>query len=435
MFATVVSVSSLLLGIAILLVGSGLLGTLVALRGGLEGFGAPVIGAVMSAYFVGFVAGTFLCPRIIHRVGHIRSYAMFAAIASSAAILHVLVIHPWVWGGLRVITGACLVGLYMVIESWLNTRTPAERRGRVFAIYMAVTLLALALGQALVASAPASGFTLFGVVSILISLALVPIALTSVTQPDPVSMRRLGARRLYRAAPLAVVGTLASGLVLGTFWGMGPLFAQRIGLDGAGIAAMMSATVLGGAALQFPIGRLSDRYDRRRVLALGAASAGLCALVALVATWFPPAMLVGAMFLFGGSTFSLYAVAVAHCHDHLGADEILGGSSALLLVHGAASALGPILSGALMGRFGPRVLPLWFAVVLLALALYAAHRVRRVPPLPVAEYAEIAVPRIAATGAALQTVAPAEPEPGAASGSAADTAAGARRALPETRAP
>lgn len=201
MFSTVFSIFSLLLGIAILLVGSGLLGTLLALRAGIEEFADPVIGFIMSAYFVGFFTGTSFCPRVIRRVGHIRSFAMFAAIASSTAILHVLVVEPWIWGALRVVTGGCLVGLYMVIESWLNTQTPNERRGRVFAIYMAVTLLALALGQGLIATAPPSGFVLFGLVSMLFSLSLVPIAFTSVTQPDPVPLPRLGLRHLYETSP------------------------------------------------------------------------------------------------------------------------------------------------------------------------------------------------------------------------------------------
>lgn len=412
MFATVISISSLLLGIAILLVGSGLFGTLLALRAGIEGFAEPVIGAIMSAYFAGFVLGTFLCPRIIRRVGHIRAFAMFAAVASSTAIVHVLVVHPWTWGALRVVAGGCLVGLYMVIESWLNTQTPNERRGRVFATYMAVTLLALAFGQGLIATAPASGFALFGIVSVLFSLALVPVALTSVTQPEPVPLPRLGPRGLYRAAPLAVVGALASGLVLGAFWGMGPLFAQSIGLDEARIAAFMSATILGGAAMQWPIGRLSDRYDRRRVLAIGSAAAAAFALAALAATWLSFTALLVAMFLYGGLAFSLYSVGVAHSNDHLAADQILDGSSALMLVHAAAAALGSTTSGFLMGWVGPRALPAYFAAVLLVLAIFAAYRIRRVPPLPVEAYTEVAVPRIAATGAALQTVSPAEPEPG-----------------------
>ena len=411
MLPTVLSIFSLLLGIAILLVGSGLLGTLLALRGGLEGFIAPVIGLVMSAYFAGFFAGTFLCPRIIRRVGHIRSFAMFAAVASSAAIVHVLVIDPWAWAALRVVTGGCLVGLYMVIESWLNTKTPNERRGRVFAIYMAVTLLALALGQALVATGAPAGFTLFGIVSIAFSLALVPIALTSVAQPDPVPLPRLGLRRLYETSTLGVAGAFASGLVLGAFWGIGPLFAQRIGLDTPGIATFMSAAILGGAALQMPVGRLSDRYDRRRVLATVCAAGAVCALAVPVVMPHSFATGIAFVFLYGGLAFSVYPIGAAHLNDQLAPEDILDGSSGLLLLHGLGAAIGPTASGVLMRWLGPGSLFVYFAIVFVALAVFAARRVRAAAPIPVEARTDVSVPRVRAATAALQMVSPAEPEP------------------------
>lgn len=413
MFSTVFSISSLLLGIAILLVGSGLLGTLLALRAGVEGFTAAVVGFIMSAYFVGFFGGTFLCPRIIRRIGHIRAFAMFAAIASSAAILHVLLVEPWFWSALRVVTGGCLVGLYMVIESWLNTQTPNERRGRVFAIYMAVTLLALALGQGLIATAAPAEFTLFAVVSMLFSLALVPVAFTTVTQPDPVPLPRLGLRRLVDASPLGVAGAFVSGLVLGAFWGMGPLFGQRIGLDTAGIAVLMSAAILGGALMQWPIGRLSDRRDRRRVLGAVSAAAALFAVAAFAAAPLSFPVFIGCMFLYGGVAFSVYSIGAAHLNDNLVADDILEGSSGLLLLHGVGAAIGPAAAGVLMTSFGPRSLLMYFAVVLLALAAFARHRIRRAPPVPVEAHTAVTVPHVRATTAALQLVSPAEPEPAA----------------------
>lgn len=387
MLSTLFPIVSLLTGIGILLIGSGLFGTLLALRAGLAGFSDPVIGLVMSAYFVGFFAGTFFCPGLIRRVGHIRAFAMFAAIASATAILHVLVIEPAVWLILRVITGACLVGIYTVIESWLNAQTPNARRGQVFAAYMAVTLLALAFGQVLITWADPSGFTLFGIASILLSLGLVPIAFTSIAQPLPVKTPRLGLRFLYAASPAAAAGALASGLVIGAFWGMGPVFAQRVGLDTAGIASFMAATILGGAALQWPIGHWSDRLDRRWVLALVAAAAAVFALISIAAA---PASMAGLMvstFLFGGLAFSVYSISVAHLNDHLRPEESLEGASGLLLLHGIGAAVGPAAVGLLIAGFGPSSLPVYYAVTLLLLTMFVLLRIRQAPPVAMGDHA------------------------------------------------
>jgi MFS family permease len=401
--STAFPIVSLLAGIGVLLVGSGLFGTLLALRAGLEGFADQMIGLVMSAYFVGFFAGTFVCPALIRRVGHIRAFAMFAAIAAATVLLHVLIIHPAVWLVLRVLTGACLVGLYTVIESWLNAQTPNTQRGKVFAAYMIVTLLALTLGQALITSADPAGFTLFAIASLLMSMALVPIALTSLVQPTPVTTPRLGLRFLYATSPAAVAGALVSGLVIGAFWGMGPVFAQRIGLDNAGVAALMGATILGGAALQWPIGHLSDRVDRRRVLAGVGAIGGMTALVAAVAANGTTGWLLAAVFVFGGLAFSVYPVSVAHLNDHLQPDQVLEGSSGLLLLHGLGAAVGP----AVVGVLGPRSLLLYYAVTLVALAVFVALRIRHAPPVAMEEHVPF-TPMVRTSPEALAMLAEAE---------------------------
>lgn len=379
------SISSLLAGIGILLVGSGLFGTVLALRAGLEGFADPVIGLIMSAYFVGFFAGTFFCPPLIRRVGHIRAFAMFAAVASSAAIMHALVVDPWVWLLLRVLTGACLVGLYTVIESWLNAQTPNQQRGQVFALYMAVTLVALAAGQGLVAVNDPAAFAPFGIAAILLSLGLVPVAFTSLSQPQPVATPRLGLRFLYANSPAAVAGALASGLVVGAFWGIGPVFAQRVGLDALGIAGFMSATILGGAALQWPIGHLSDRGDRRRVLVWVGLCAALCALATVAIAEAGSGWLLAATFLFGGLAFSVYPVSVAHLNDHLQPEQVLEGASGLLLVHGVGAAAGPAIAGVLIGLYGPLSLLFFYAAALGLLAAFELLRIGRAPAVAEAE--------------------------------------------------
>lgn len=379
MIATLYSVSSILLGAAILIAGSGLFGTLLGVRAGQEGFADVVIGLIMSAYFIGFFIGTYVCPAIVRRVGHIRAFTMFAAIASATAILHALVVGPWVWAALRVVNGVCLVGFFMVTESWLNSVATNERRGQVFSAYVAITLGALALGQILIATADPAGFALFGVVSILFSLALVPVAFTRIEQPQPVAVPHLGLRHLYEAAPAAVIGAFASGLAGSALWGMAPVFVQRIGLDTGAVAGFMSAAVIGGAVLQWPIGRVSDRRDRRYVLAAICAVAAALALAALAATHWSVAALMVSVFFYGGVAFSIYPVSVAFLNDRLAREHALASSSGLLLVYGVGAAIGPTLAGSGMEIFGPRTLFVYFAVVLAPVAAFSYYRTRKAP--------------------------------------------------------
>ncbi|HET8882709.1 MAG TPA: MFS transporter [Solimonas sp.] len=369
------SLSSLLLGTALLLAGTGLFGTLLAVRGGLEGFAPNVLGLVMSAYFAGYLLGTCINPRIIHRVGHIRAFAIFAALASCTAILHALFISPPVWAALRVVTGACMVGLYTVVESWLNTRAAPEQRSRVFASYMVVNFTALTVGQFLLALYPVSGMQLFGIVAMLVSLSLVPVAMTSIPQPLPVHTPRLGLHALYRKAPTGIAGAFVGGLALGAFWGLGAASAQRFGFDETGTAHFMSITIIGGALLQWPIGRWSDgSRDRRRVLfAITAGAAGAALLGALSgAAWH--ALLFALLFVFGGLAFAIYPICIALTNDRLTREEIQQSASSLLLLNGAGAALGPALAGVLMSHLGPRALFVYFSIVLGALALYTLWR-------------------------------------------------------------
>lgn len=364
----------MLLGVALLLFGSGLLGTLLALRGGLEGFATTTLGLIMSAYFVGFFIGTYLSPPLIRRIGHIRAFSMLASLASIAAIVHGIWVTPLGWAVGRVVTGICLVGLYTVIESWLNVQATPALRGRLFAVYMMVNLLALAAGQYLILFDDPAKLVLFGLVSILFSAALIPVTLTRMGQPELVQTPRLGPLKLYRIAAVAVVGAFASGVMLGGFWGMGPVMAQQLGFDATGVAHFMSATVIGGAALQWPLGLWSDRGDRRRVLAIVSLATAVVALLAAALASAGPPLLI-AMLLFGGTSFSLYSISVAHAIDFVEPAEILEASSGMLLVYGVGAALGPALAGLTMSVLGPTSLLIYFAVIGLALAGFAAYRV------------------------------------------------------------
>ncbi|MCH8505530.1 MAG: MFS transporter, partial [Ectothiorhodospiraceae bacterium] len=355
-------ISALLAGVALLLLGNGLLNTVLTLLGAELGFSPVLIGLVMTGYFLGFFVGIWVVVPLVRRIGHIRAFAFCAALAASIALLHILIPSPWVWLVLRVLYGVALVSLYTVIESWLNASSPAERRGQIFATYMAVNLGALALAQQLIRLDDPAAFTLFAISAILISLALMPVTLTRLAQPDTLSAPRVRLGQLWKAAPLGMAAAGLSGLTMGAFWGLAPVYASRLGFDTAGIGLFMSATILGGALFQLPIGRYSDRHDRRRVLAWVATIATAVSAIMLLLPAGPP--LVGVTLLWGSLPFALYPIAGAHTIDPLTPAAILAGSSGLLLVHGGGAALGPTLAGAWMSAQGISALPLYYALTL-----------------------------------------------------------------------
>lgn len=379
MWSQIAPIGSLLSGVALLLLGNGLLNTLLTLRGVAEGYSSGVLGLIMSGYFVGFLLGTWLAIPLVRRVGHIRAFAFCAALAAIAALLHVLFVDPWVWLALRVLYGVALVSLYMVIESWLNAQAPSDKRGQVFALYMAVNLGALAAAQQLLNLAEPSQFILFALAAMLISAALMPITLTRQAQPSVPDTLHSNLRQLLGIAPLAIAAAGLSGLALGAFWGMAPVYASLSGFDASGVGLLMSSAILGGALLQWPIGHYSDQHDRRLVLLWVVALAALLALLMSLLPAGPP--LLGAIFLFGGLSFAIYPIAVAQLIDQLHRDEILAGSSSLLMVNGIGSVCGPLLAGLLMQQLGARALPLYFAAVLGLLAAYTWYRLRHVSDL------------------------------------------------------
>ncbi|THF62813.1 MFS transporter [Pseudothauera nasutitermitis] len=376
MLPLLLPIGALLAGIALMLTGTGLLNTLLALRGSVEGFSDQTLGLIGSAYFVGFFAGTFVAPPLIRRMGHVRAFAFFGAATAACVLAHALLAEAWFWMLLRVITGIALVGFYTVIESWLNSQAPGERRGQIFAIYMAVNLFALAGAQQFLHLAAPAAFTLFAVAAISVMLALMPVMATRLPPPPLTDTPRLPIRRLWEAAPVAIGGALASGLAMGAFWGLGAVYAGRIGLPADGVATFISLTILAGALLQWPIGRLSDSMDRRYALALVAAVAAAGGVMMAILGNFGLAVLVGCA-IFGAAAFAVYPVVVAHLIDHLHHDEILSGNAGLLLVHGAAAAVGPALAGVLMDWIGPAALPLYFAAMFAPAAAFALLQARR----------------------------------------------------------
>lgn len=364
----------LLLGITILVTGMGLLGSLLGVRATLAHFPGWELGLVMSAYFAGFVIGCFLCPVLIRRVGPIRTFAALAAIAASAALAHALAVNPWSWLALRLMTGIALVGLYMVTESWLNSSVPRAYRVRIFGFYVMLTLVAMAAGQLLFMAAPATGPTLFLIAGMLIVFGLVPVTATRLEQPSLVNAPQLPPWRLVCRAPFAVIATFLAGVSTGAFWGMGAAFATRVGLDPHGVGAFVTSVIAGGILAQWPLGYLSDRVGRRRVL-IGAAMAGaFFAMMLATATPGPVWMLQVSGFGFGAMTLGLYALAVAHMNDLLEPHEVLAATQGLLLTSGVGAACGPLLAGAAFDAVGARGLPYCLAAASGLLALFGILR-------------------------------------------------------------
>lgn len=374
MLRLLLPLTALLASVALLLGGNGLLGTLLAVRSQTEGWGEQTTGLVMSGYFIGFFLGTFTAPPLIRRVGHIRAFAFHAALAAAAVLVFPLWANPMAWMVLRIVTGMALVGLCTVIESWLNAQSAPQHRSRVFGVYMVVSLLALAAGQLLLDLQPPRSPVLFSVVAILFALAILPVSITRLSPPPIAAAPRARILQICSTAPSAAAGALLAGMALGAFWGMGAVYAASLGFDRSGIGAFMAATILGGAALQLPIGRLSDRGDRRSMLA-GVAALG--AAVAVCALQLHPGARAGVLalfFLFGGLAFALYPLAVAHLLDRLPAEQLLAGCSALLLLNGIGAAIGPAAAGLVMERWGATALPVFFAITLALLALVAGGR-------------------------------------------------------------
>lgn len=373
MLTSIRTVASLLLGTVLLLLGVGLLNTLIPLRGQSLGFSVSMVGALTSVYYVGYFIGTFTLPPLIHRIGHIRAFAFCTALVAALVLVQAISSAYWVWLVLRILQGLALVGLYAIIESWLNVAAEPKQRNAVFSVYMMLNLSALALAQQFL-RIEGEAFVLFSVVAILICIAILPVAATRQLQPQIQSIPKLKVRPLFRLVPTALTAALVSGLAMGALWGLLPLYARGIGFDSAEIGTYMSVAILGGVALQWPLGRLSDRHDRRIALALITAVASLIALAILLLPGSSHALAMALVFAFGGMSFSVYPIAIAHLVDYLPREELLSASSSVLLVNGVGSALGPLLAGALMNMLQPWLLFAWFAALYGLLAAYATYR-------------------------------------------------------------
>ncbi|GAC1452035.1 MAG: MFS transporter [Steroidobacteraceae bacterium] len=344
----------LLLGMGILMLGSGLQGTLLGLRATLDGFPTPVTGLVMSCYYVGYLSGTLLAPRLLRRIGHVRVFATLAALASVAVLAQASWVHPVPWAVMRLVSGLCFAGIYVVAESWLNHRASRSNRGRLLAVYMLVLYVGLGSAQFLLLLSSPQTIAPFMLVSALISLAMVPILASAQHTPEPAVPKSVRYRDLYRNSPVGVVGVAISGLISSIIFSMGPVYARLSGFSTRGVAEFMAVSILAAALTQYPVGRLSDRMDRRTVIASVCLIATVVAgsLVAFGPLPRVPFLLLTA--LFSGAAMTLYSLAVSHVNDKLEPAQMVAASSALLLINGTAAAAGPVMAGSLFAGFGPR---------------------------------------------------------------------------------
>ncbi len=375
----------LFLGMGALMLGAGLQSTLLGLRATLEGFTPVVTGAIMSCYYVGYVFGTLIAPPLLRQVGHIRVFAALAAVASMSILVQGSFVNPFSWGVMRLVSGVCFAGIYVVAESWLNDRASRANRGTLFAVYMIVCYVGLGAAQFLLVLSDPRTPNPFMLVSVLISLAMVPIVLSARQVPERAAPRKVRLLELYRDSPLGVVGVMTSGLISSIIFSMGPVYARLSGLETSSVAAFMAVSILAAVATQYPVGRMSDRMDRRTMIAAVCTLAMLIASGIVIFRDMPHALFLGLAALFSGSSLTLYSLSVSHVNDKLEPAQMVAASSALLLLNGSAAIIGPLLAGSVMAAFGPKAYFATLACLTGVLAVYDLWRKWRRRPVPPAQ--------------------------------------------------
>jgi len=353
MWNTIKSISSLLLSYGVLMLGNGMTGILLGLRSRLEGFSTEITGFVMAGFFVGMLLGGLFAVRVIAGVGHIRAFAAFASVMSVAVLAHILYIEPITWFVLRVVAGFCMAGMVMVVESWINERSTNKTRGQVLSLYMITNYLAAGLGQFMLLVGDPAQFQLFIIASMVFSFALVPILLTRASAPKPSSPQRMKFRELFAISPVGVFGMICAGMANASLYGMGAVFAKEVGLSVVEVSTFMAAAILAGMVLQFPVGRLSDIFDRRTVLMMASLATGLAAFAVIWATTQSVEILIIAAAIYGGFSFTIYPLAVSQVNDLADPDRLVQVAAGLLIAYGTGASFGPVIAAQSMAIFGP----------------------------------------------------------------------------------
>ena len=381
MRSILVSITALFAGLCLLLMGNSLLSTLLVIRGINEHFSEQFLGFLTSSYYLGALLGTWLAGRMIRQMGHIRCFTFCASLLACGTLLYGLLLSPTIWLVIRLFTGFGVFVMFTVIESWLNGQTPDEYRNRIFSIYMLVQMLATAAAQQWLNLDSAESFTLFAVAAACASAAVMPVSWTRLQQPHiALDMPQMNIMKLFDAAPVAATAVVISGLVLGPFWGLTPLFASSLGYSESQLAAYISITVVGAAFIQYPVGRASDFFDRRKVVLVVLLSA-ICTAVAMAfAGYLLPEerwLMTLLSMLFCGLTLAVYPIGVAHLVDRIHKDHLVAGSSGLLLLYGLGSFIGPSLAGFGLQQLGGKALPMFYVVAILCAVIYLSWQLRK----------------------------------------------------------
>lgn len=364
------------------MVGAGGLSTILAFRMGVAEHPSTVVGLVTSMYFIGLVMGTTSCHRLITNVGHIRAFAALGSLMSAATLAHALTPDPWVWGALRFVVGFTTVGMFMCTESWLNEKSSNEIRGQVFSLYQVVLYMGQGAGQFLINIPDQFGTVLFILTSILMSLAILPVAMTRVSAPELPKPVRFHLARVWGISPTGMTTSLASGVVMGAFYGLAALFAQRVGLETSQTAQFMGAVIIGGLVLQWPIGKLSDTFDRRLVIIGVAVATTIVCLAIMNKDVHNGTGLLALGALFGGLAFTLYPLAVAYMNDYVEPDDIVPASGGLMMAFGIGAAIGPTAGALMMDVFGPSGLFIFIAIITVFLTAFITWRLTQRASIP-----------------------------------------------------
>lgn len=373
MWQVMKSAWALMLGMLLLMVGNGLQGSLMGIRGAIEEFSTNELSLITSAYFIGFLFGSRLAPGLIRRVGHVRVFAALGSFISAVLILYPTITEPWAWILLRVIFGFSFSGVYVTAESWLNNSSTNENRGKALSLYMIVQMTGIVAAQGLLNVADPAGYVLFVIPSVLVSLSFAPILLAATPTPAFETTKAMSLVDLYRTSPTGIVGMLLMGFVFSAQFGMASIYGSLAGLSVAQISLFVSAIFFGGLVFQFPIGWMSDRMDRR-ILILASAAGG--ALAALIGWTFGGTfeVLLFAAFMMGGVSNPLYALLIAYTNDYLGGDDMAAASGGLIFVNGMGAIVGPIITGWAINVFGPSGFWVYLLVLMLILSAYVAYR-------------------------------------------------------------
>ena len=371
---------ALLLGLTLLMLGNGLQGTLLGVRGEIEGFSTFEMSIVMSAYFAGFLGGSRLAPEMIRRVGHVRVFAALGSFISAVLILYPTWANPWAWTVERMIIGFCFSGVYVTAESWLNNAASNENRGKALALYTLVQVIGIMAAQGILLLGDPAGFVLFIVPSVLVSISFAPILLSVSPTPAFGTTRPMSLVELYRISPLSIVGVFLIGGAFSAQFGMAAVFGSQAGLSLPQISLFITMFYVGALVAIYPLGWISDRMDRRLLIALEAIVGGIGGLIGFAFGGSYGAMLVAALVI-GGMTNPLYSLLLAYLNDILDQDQMAAGSAGMLFVNGLGAIGGPLLTGWAMTLFGPAGFFLFIALLLLATAGYAFYRMTRRPSL------------------------------------------------------